>query len=308
MTKESRVVRDFFSAGRKFELILEHVGDSSVFLWVENGRLVLNQHSLFRAYNPNLEEIVNELQRLGKSLMTRVELRDLLGLKDDTLCRYLRLVRPDLIIGDSTTKNLPMPMRCVYEVVADFMPVLENWETSITLAKKFERARFTISQYCEDGRIEGRLFMGKVRVSPIGISQLRRILRNKEGSFFFAGEFYYHSADIAAETIKTIYGGSSDEKLYERLVARYSDWMRRYKKEFSVQEFGRRDCVKKSIRDMFCDAILPSEAARELGITVQVLRKFIRRSWVMSYFMGKTRWISHKSCLEYKAAKNAAAR
>jgi len=303
---QTRIVRSFSpEPGKQLELVLEHSGDSR-FFWLENGEYAANQKIIFANYNLKLMLLLGKLERLGRSSLTRLELCNFLGQTKDAVNRYFRVIRPELLGEKCPQKHLPVSMSCVYEMLADFMPILENWETNIEISKRMGMSMFTIADYHRKGRIEARCFMAKVRVSPVGLKQLGGLLRNTAGFVILPCDTYFYPAQIAREAMKVRGEDSAeDKKRFNFFRDRYAFLMRDNQHQLGAVKMLGRWAVKTAIKDKLCDALSKSEAAWELGITVGVLRRIVRKKSVKCYKIGRVQWVSLESCRDYLARSKA---
>ncbi len=310
MKLKTRVVRSFCHGGKNLELILEHTLTGSKFFWLENGELAVNQYALFMLYNPRLKEVIDRLEGLGKKSMTRVEVSRLINQTKDLINKYFRKIRPDLIGGNNIIKKFPVPMMCLYELLADFMPIFEDWKTSLALSKRFSVSFNGIDYYHIHNKIEAVKFLGKIRVSPIGVNQLANSIRSKEDFFCFGDEKYYYPTAIAREAIKRRYGISADNKLYRilymNLIGRYFHWIKEVGKKLGVLRFGKRIGLKLEVRNMLCDVIRPSEAAKMLKVTKSRLETLLRNNVIKHYIINQRVWVSYSSCTKYMSGHEGA--
>jgi hypothetical protein len=262
-------------------------------MWRDNGVPAAGQHGLFSRYNPGLMASLAKIADWRRTSMARSEVAALLSLKVDLVNRLLRRTR----FVTSAGSDRQVPLARVFELLAYVMPVIENWETCTSLARRLEVSPESIRRYHRMSRMESRLVLAKIRISPIGASQVRAMVRSTRGHFEFANTTYYHPATIARLVLADWHGGSKDQSLYDRLVARYSYWMKTHKASLGVLVLGRRLAVPERVKDMMCDAVEPLEASRRLGLSRGRLRSLIRKGGVAAYRIGRMRWLSWNSCV-----------
>jgi hypothetical protein len=160
-----RVIR---SLEDKVELVLE---DSNIF-WIKEGRRARNQEELFREYNPSLNENLALLRNYERIGIRQSELAELLKLDVIQLSHYFNKLRPKL----HPEKRRKLPIRSAYEILADFMPVVEGWQTSRGVSDELNISTSVVNNYCRGGLIEAKFFLKKYWTSPLGVYKLREFL------------------------------------------------------------------------------------------------------------------------------------
>ena len=312
MSGKTRIVRSFVVDGKKLELMLNHGEKGSTFSWFENDKLASDQLMLFATYNPKLIKIVRILAQTGLRHLRRADLIGLLKHNRPNIYHYFLHIRPDLIGEKILIKKIPprygyrIPMWCVCEVLADFIPIIEKWERIEVVAKIMDLTPSAIKQRHKLRTIEAKKFLAKLWISPVGVQQLRPLIRSKVGSFDYGHDTYYHPVDIAREVVRRRgQVNEEDERLFERARNRYSILIRAHRESFGVIRPGNRDAVKQAVRDMLCDAVQKSEAAKMLGITISSLGGIINKDLLRCYQIGSRQWVSYQSCLDYKAKRDS---
>ncbi len=294
--KPLRVIREIVIAPKmKLELVLQYSKSCPRFLWLENGVLATNQTVLFGRYNPCLKAIIDELWVLNKPLMSRKEISKLLGVTYTKILYYFSQLEDDSDIK----KYERVPFFEVFDVVADFMPIIEIWETVVEVSKLLWISRTTVIQRHELGDIESLLFLRKIRVSPIGVNQLRNIIRSNGKTYEFNRHSYYSSTTMAKEVVKQRGYELDDGKAVCRLRLSFVTLMKKYSVELGVIKKGGRPGVCEDIKDMFCDIFRQADAIRMLGITRSRFKRLKRREIIICYKIGPTTWASYNSCLAY---------
>jgi hypothetical protein len=294
--KPLRVIREIVIAPKmKLELVLQYSKSCSRFLWLENGEPAVSQVVLFERYNPLLKATIGKLWVLNKPLMSRREIGELLGVTYTKIRYYFYHSRDD----SDMKKYERVPFLDVFDVVADFMPIIEKWKTVDEISKSFGISRTTVFQRHESGDMESLLFLGKIRVSPIGVNQLRNIIRSNGETFEFALDSYYSSTTIAKEIAKQRGYDPDDVNAVCKLRLSFSVLIKKHSIKLGVIKKGGRSFVCDSVKNMLCDIFRQADAIRMLGITRSRFERFKRRKIIIFYKIGNVTWASYRSCLSY---------
>jgi hypothetical protein len=294
--KPLRVIREIVIAPKmKLELVLQYSKSCSRFLWLENGKPATNQIVLFERYNRLLKATIDELLSFNKPLMSRLKISKLLGVTYTKILYYFSQLKDNSDIK----KYERVPFLDVFDVVADFMPIIEKWKTVDEISKSFGISRTTVIQRHESGDMESLIFLRKIRVSPIGVYQLRNILRSNGDTFEFSLDSYYSSTTMAKEVVKQRGYDLDDGNTVCRLRLSFINLMKKYSVELGVIKKGGRPFVCDSIKNKLCDIIRQTDAIRMLGITYGRFKRLIRKKIIISYKIGHVTWASYRSCLSY---------
>lgn len=152
----------------KLELVLE---DSDIF-WTKDGKKIREQNEQFKKYNPILVQNLEVLKNYRGKGITQSELVTLLELDRTQINHYFNNLRPDL----HSEKRQPILIKSIYEMLADFMPVIEKWQKSKQVAAKNKISQSTVRNYCIANFIENKFFLHTYWVSPMGLTKLKELM------------------------------------------------------------------------------------------------------------------------------------
>ncbi|MCX6717631.1 MAG: hypothetical protein NTU76_03090 [Candidatus Taylorbacteria bacterium] len=179
------------------------------------------------------------------------------------------------------------------------MPIIEKWKTVAEVSKALGILRTTVIQRHGLGDMESLLFLRKIRVSPIGVNQLRNILRSNGDTFEFSLDSYYSSTTMAKEVVKQRKYDPEDDDVFRKLRLSFVILMKKYSVELGVIKKGGRPFVCDSVKNMLCDIFRQADAIRMLGITRSRFKRLKRRKIIIFYKIGHVTWASYRSCLSY---------
>ncbi|MCX6995995.1 MAG: hypothetical protein NTV49_02660 [Kiritimatiellaeota bacterium] len=150
------------------DLVLE----GAEMFWNKNKIRAQDQKKLFAKYNPVLGAKLTQARACGNRSLRQTELVERLELQKNQVRHYLNNIRPEL----RARKRAPVPLKSVYALLADFMPVMEAWPSSKEVARALKISPSTLRNYCRSGLIENKYFLKKYRASPQGVATLKELL------------------------------------------------------------------------------------------------------------------------------------
>jgi hypothetical protein len=293
--------------GKEIKLVLEHENGSR-FVWFENGKQLQDQYKAFATYNPELLKIMRVIVGTGIRSVTRADLMAILHQNKDALGRYFRDIRPDLVGERVRIRKSPpqygyrIPAWCVCELLADFIPIIEEWLPNTILMKRMNVSESTITQHHRNGSIESVSFLGRIWISPVGEVQLRSVLRNGGEPFEVEYRMYYPATAMAKETIALRGLDVNNPKILRIFMKKYTRWIMEVPHSSCVRENGNIKGVNIRTKDMFCDAVSIAEAAHITGLARVEIKALLDKKVLVSYEQTYKRRVSYRSLMAYKQA------
>jgi hypothetical protein len=265
------------------------------FIWLENGEPSKLQEILFLRYNPELKRVIDTLDSLedGERLGRR-EVEKLLGIQPLAVCTYLinKGRNFDRTHGDIRRKKLPLQL--VYEITAAFMPTIEKWKTISEMRKELQ-LKINGAGYCKKARIESKKDPNFWRISPIGMNQLRNLVRPTEAIIEGVG----YSIRLIAEEARKRQGRGRTSKNLEAYEKRISGLLENYPQIFPSRKRGGRIYVEPRIATILIDSITPKQTRMLTGLTAEQIRIRRNKGKIKSYRLGKRFWYSLDSIRAY---------
>ena len=134
-----------------------------------------NQERLFEEYNPRLKAGLNAIDKIVGEEVSIDKVCECFGLSKNDVMQCL-LTIPQIFAGEVVGM---LPKKTAYGLAAELMPLIEGWERISEVAKKSGVRRNNVYNRCRLGKIEAAQVLGEWRISPIGVSQLEKEVREK---------------------------------------------------------------------------------------------------------------------------------
>jgi hypothetical protein len=251
-------------------------------------------HELYERYNPGIREALERTAKAAREGMTMTQAEDLIE-----SVRYVQIKH-----FFEQNRRLKSPrgklfQTAVNRMIAEFMPVIEDWKTIEQLADELCVSNSTIANHCAgDDPIDSIARLKRYWISPIGENELRSRLWSRENRIMRNGTWHYSISSTAREAVANLTGITRHSE--EQMIKRIAHLVRSFPDYFGQVQVNGRKYLSPQARYVLTDIVTQKEASDYLGISRFRIVNLGKKEKVQVFRIGETQWYSGYSLRAYR--------